>query len=49
MLNSNPPKEEEKQTNAMLQFFENAISSFIEDQDLMPSIYIKGVQFLFLQ
>jgi hypothetical protein len=34
-LNSNPPKDEEKQTKAILQFFENVISSFIEDQDFM--------------
>ena len=45
MLNSNPPKEEEKQTKAMLQFFENVISSFIEDQDFMQCIYMKVFSF----
>jgi hypothetical protein len=35
MLNSNPPKEDDKQTKAMLQFFENVISLSIEDQDLI--------------
>jgi len=45
MLNSNPPKEEEKQTNAILQFFGNVIPSFIEDQDLIQCIYVKVVRF----
>ena len=45
MLNSNPPKEEEKQTKAMLQFFENVIASFIEDQDFMQCIYINMFSF----
>gem|GEM_PF-4875201 len=45
MLNSKPPKEEEKQTKAMLQFFENVISLFIKDQDLIQCIYVKVLSF----
>jgi hypothetical protein len=41
MLISNPPKDEEKQTKAMLQFFENVILSFIKDQVRMQCMCIK--------